>query len=85
MSGTYRRLPAGQYELEVGRGEGPAGVRREDGRDVVIGLQGGRVQLTLERSERVYYWWRGPSPRAGVQLRRMEARVPAEELGTLSA
>ena len=68
MSGTYRHLAPGRYQLEVEAGQGPAGIRRPDGRDVVVGLDGGARSFALERDERVYYWWRGPRPRKGVRL-----------------
>lgn len=68
MSGTYRHLSPGRYQLEVDTGQGPAGVRRPDGRDVVVGVNGGARSFALDRSERVYYWWRGPKPRRGVRL-----------------
>lgn len=68
MSGTYRYLEPGRYELRVGKGTGPAGIRRPDGRDVVVGVEGGQRTFSLKRPERVYYWWRGPAPRAGVEL-----------------
>lgn len=68
MSGTYRHLEPGRYQLEVETGEGPAGIRRPDGRDVVVGVSGGARSFSLDRSERVYYWWRGPRPRPGVRL-----------------
>ncbi len=68
MSGTYRYLEAGRYELVVDEGTGPAGIRRPDGRDVVVGVEGGNRRFHLKRSERVYYWWRGPAPRSGVRL-----------------
>lgn len=83
MSGTYRYLEAGRYELKVDEGTGPAGIRRPDGRDVVVGVEGGSRRFHLKRSERVYYWWRGPSPRTGVQLvpdraRQADAALQAE-------
>jgi hypothetical protein len=68
MSGTYRHLGPGRYHLEVDSGQGPAGIRRPDGRDVVIGVEGGTRSFSLERDERIYYWWRGPRPRTGVRL-----------------
>lgn len=68
MSGTYRHLAPGRYQLEVEAGQGPAGIRRPDGRDVVVGVNGGARSFSLERDERVYYWWRGPRPRTGVRL-----------------
>ena len=68
MSGTYRYLEAGRYELRVDKGTGPAGIRRPDGRDVVVGVEGGQRTFSLKRPERVYYWWRGPAPRTGVEL-----------------
>ncbi len=68
MSGTYRYLTAGRYELRVDQGTGPAGIRRPDGRDVVVGVEGGHQTFSLRESERVYYWWRGPEPRPGVRL-----------------
>lgn len=68
MSGTYRHLEPGRYHLEVEMGEGPAGIRRPDGRDVVVGIGGGERAFSLRQSERVYYWWRGPEPRKGVRL-----------------
>lgn len=72
MSGTYRHLSAGRYQLEVDTGQGPAGIRRPDGRDVVVGVEGGTREFSIARSERVYYWWRGPQPRTGVRLRSQE-------------
>ena len=68
MSGTYRHLAAGRYQLVVDRGQGPAGIRRPDGRDVVLGVEGGTREFGIDRGERVYYWWRGPAPRTGVRL-----------------
>lgn len=68
MSGTYRHLAPGRYQLEVASGEGPAGVRRPNGRDVVVGVGGGARSFAVDSSERVYYWWRGPRPRRGVRL-----------------
>lgn len=68
MSGTYRYLEAGRYELRVDSGTGPAGIRRPDGRDVVVGVEGGKQSFSLKHSERVYYWWRGPAPGMGVKL-----------------
>jgi hypothetical protein len=68
MSGTYRYLGAGRYELRVDHGTGPAGIRRPDGRDVVVGVEGGRQAFSLRHPERVYYWWRGPAPGTGVRL-----------------
>lgn len=76
MSGTYRHLEPGRYRLEVEDGEGPAGIRRPDGRDVVVGINGGRRTFSLDRSERVYYWWRGPRPRSGVRLASEQYRHP---------
>lgn len=74
MSGTYRHLAPGRYQLEVASGDGPAGVRRPDGRDVVIGVSGGARSFAVDNSERVYYWWRGPRPRQGVRLTARTAR-----------
>jgi hypothetical protein len=68
MSGTYRHLAPGRYQLVVETGEGPAGVRRPDGRDIVVGIEGGHRGFAIPRGERVYYWWRGPAPRDGVRL-----------------
>lgn len=68
MSGTYRYLEQGRYELRVDAGTGPAGIRRPDGHDVVVGVEGGKRRFALKRPERVYYWWRGPAPRTGVRL-----------------
>ena len=83
MSGTYRHLAAGRYQLEVETGQGPAGIRRPDGRDVVVGIEGGSREFALNRGERVYYWWRGPAPRPGVRLvqtrRREEATLVAAQ------
>ncbi len=77
MSGTYRHLSVGRYYLEVERGRGPAGVRRPAGRDVVVGVEGGRREFALDRRERVYYWWRGPGPPTGVRLRGSATRERA--------
>ena len=68
MSGTYRHLAAGRYQLVVERGQGPAGIRRPDGHDVVLGVEGGTREFSIDQGERVYYWWRGPAPRTGVRL-----------------
>lgn len=68
MSGTYRYLEPGRYELSVEAGNGPAGIRRPDGRDVVVGVEGGTRGFALREGERVYYWWRGPAPPSGVHL-----------------
>lgn len=81
MSGTYRHLAAGRYQLEVETGQGPAGIRRPDGRDVVIGIEGGTREFTIDRNERVYYWWRGPSPRTGVRLRNERQRNERQREG----
>lgn len=75
MSGTYRHLAPGRYQLEVETGQGPAGVRRPDGRDVVVGVSGGARSFALDTDERVYYWWRGPQPREGVRLVTRTPRV----------
>ena len=80
MSGTYRHLTPGRYQLMVDTGQGPAGVRRPDGRDVVVGVEGGVREFALDRSERVYYWWRGPSPRSGVRLTGDSSRDRARPL-----
>lgn len=77
MSGTYRHLAPGRYQLEVASGDGPAGVRRPNGRDVVVGVGGGARSFAVDSGERVYYWWRGPRPRQGVRLTARTAR-PAE-------
>jgi hypothetical protein len=68
VSGTYRHLAPGRYQLVVDHGEGPAGVRRPDGRDIVVGIEGGHREFAIPSGERVYYWWRGPAPRDGVRL-----------------
>jgi hypothetical protein len=68
MSGTYRHLAPGRYQLTVESGQGPAGIRRPDGRDIIVGVEGGRKEFHIPEDERVYYWWRGPSPRDGVRL-----------------
>lgn len=85
MSGTYRYLEPGRYRLHVDRGTGPAGIRRPDGRDIVVGVEGGRRVFSLKRPERVYYWWRGPAPGTGVRLTPERPRTsnpgPATELG----
>lgn len=76
MSGTYRHLAPGRYQLRVASGDGPAGIRRPDGRDVVVGVNGGARSFALEDDERVYYWWRGPNPRPGVRLVRENRATP---------
>lgn len=76
MSGTYRHLAPGRYKLQVESGDGPAGIRRPDGRDVVVGVNGGARSFALEEDERVYYWWRGPKPRSGVRLVRETRGTP---------
>lgn len=85
MSGTYRHLAPGRYQLEVEAGQGPAGIRRPDGRDVVVGLDGGARSFVLDRDERVYYWWRGPRPRKGVRLIPKQTRGPDATTATPSA
>lgn len=81
MSGTYRHLAPGRYQLEVETGQGPAGVRRPDGRDIVVGVSGGARSFALETDERVYYWWRGPQPREGVRLVTRTPRVRQQSRG----
>ncbi len=68
MSGTYRHLAPGRYQLVVDSGQGPAGVRRTDGQDIIVGVEGGARNFQINGGERVYYWWRGPAPRDGVRL-----------------
>lgn len=68
MSGRYVRLRPGRYTLDVSGGEGPAGVRRGDGGDVRVEVDGGRVDFEVGRREAAYYWWRGPRERPGVRL-----------------
>ena len=80
MSGTYRHLKPGRYHLQVDSGHGPAGIRRPDGRDVVVGVNGGNRTFALDSDERVYYWWRGTSPRRGVRL--IPERVPDSAMTT---
>lgn len=84
MSGRYRHLRPGRYQLVVDGGEGPAGVRRPDGRDVVVGVEGGVQEFALNRSERVYYWWRGPARPSGVRLE-AESSEPAQPVLTAAA
>ncbi len=76
MSGTYRHLSPGRYRLTVDAGQGPAGIRRPDGHDVVVGVEGGVRTFSINNGERVYYWWRGPAPRTGVRL------APTERSGS---
>ncbi|MFO7893016.1 MAG: hypothetical protein R6U63_04715 [Longimicrobiales bacterium] len=87
MSGTYRYLKPGRYELTVDQGTGPAGIRRPDGRNVVVGVEGGKRRFALKQAERVYYWWRGPAPRPGVRLasQRASERAASERTGDLDA
>lgn len=68
MSGTYRRLGPGRYQLVVESGAGPAGVRRRRGADVAVGVEGGVRSFAVGENEQVYYWWRGPAPSNGVRL-----------------
>lgn len=68
MSGTYRRLGPGRYQLLVESGHGPAGVRRARGENVSIGVEGGSRDFSVWENEEVYYWWRGPVRRRGVRL-----------------
>ena len=79
MSGTYRHLAPGRYQLEVETGQGPAGIRRPHGRDVVVGVSGGARSFSVDEGERVYYWWRGPRPRTGVRLVADERRSDARQ------
>lgn len=75
MSGKYRRLRPGRYHLVVRHGAGPAGVRRTDGRDISVGIEGGTRDFAVRESEQVFYWWRGPTPRDGVHLERGQIRL----------
>lgn len=69
MSGRYVRLTPGRYTLAVEEGEGPAGLHRSNGhREVVVDVDGGRVDFTVRGEEQAYYWWRGPRERPGVRL-----------------
>ena len=68
MSGTYRRLRPGRYQLLVDSGAGPAGIRRPGGKDVAVDVDGGALGFRVESPERVYYWWRGPRRPGGVRL-----------------
>jgi hypothetical protein len=69
MSGRYVELDPGRYTLAVSRGDGPAGVHRSKGDDVVVGVAGGRADFHVDREgESVFYWWRGPEERPGVRL-----------------
>lgn len=77
MSGRYRRLRPGRYQLVVSRGHGPAGVRRPRGADVVVGIEGGIRDFAVRESEKVFYWWRGPAPREGVRLEKGQLRLRA--------
>ncbi len=79
MGGTYRRLGPGRYHLVVQSGAGPAGVRRSEGDDVVVGVEGGVRDFAVGEQEQVFYWWRGPEPRADVRLekRRLRSRAHA--------
>lgn len=60
----------GDYRLTVPAGAGPAGVRRADGADVALDIEGGRADFRVEGVERVYFWWRGAERRDGVELAR---------------
>ena len=68
MSGRYVRLRPGRYTLHVSGGEGPAGIRRNDGRHLRVEVNGGRADFRVARDEEVFYWWRGPRERPGVRL-----------------
>ena len=69
MSGRYVRLKPGRYTLSVEDGEGPAGLHRPNGRpEIVVDIQGGRVDVIVAEDEKAYYWWRGPRERRGVRL-----------------
>jgi hypothetical protein len=85
MSGTYRHLEAGRYQLKVLSGRGPAGVRRPDGRDVVLGVEGGVRSFSLKEGERVYYWWRGPSPGSGVRLLPERRRATSHSMASAAS
>ena len=75
MSGTYRRLRPGRYQLTVRRGAGPAGVHRSEGGDVAVGIEGGTRDFAVRDTEKVFYWWRGPSPREGIRLEEDELHL----------
>lgn len=77
MGGTHRTLAKGTYHLQVRPGEGPAGVRRSGGEHVEVDVHGGAVDFEVGDAERVYFWWRGETRRAGVELRRRREPLPA--------
>lgn len=83
MSGTYRRLRPGRYQLVVRQGDGPAGVRRPRGADVVVGIEGGIQDFAVQQNEQVFYWWRGPAPREGVRLERGQLRLRPYPAGAM--
>jgi hypothetical protein len=83
MSGRHVRLTPGRYTLAVEEGEGPAGLHRSNGHgEVVVDVDGGRIDFTVRDEEHAYYWWRGPRERPGVRLfgvSRADRKVGEEE------
>lgn len=77
MSGTYKRLRPGRYQLVVDAGEGPAGIRRPAGENVTVGVEGGIENFEVDQQEEVYYWWRGPVRSRGVHLVSQHAPMAA--------
>ena len=84
MSGTYRRLGPGRYQLVVASGQGPAGIRRPRREDVSVGVEGGTRDFDVWEDEHVYYWWRGPDRRKGVRLVDESDVVPAPRMTALT-
>lgn len=71
MAGSHRILRRGEYRLEVAAGEGPAGVRRANGKDIAFDIDGGWQTFHVTDSEQVYFWWRGDHRHPGVALARV--------------
>lgn len=80
MSGRYMKLGPGRYRLAVSGGQGPAGVHRNAGGEIRVGIDGGEVEFEVGSEEEVYYWWRGPRERPGVRLTGDPVALPADEV-----
>lgn len=78
MAGTLKRLRPGEYRLEVAAGEGPAGVRRSNGKDIAFDIDGGWQSFHVADREDVYFWWRGQHRHPGVALARVSRGRPVD-------
>ena len=40
-----------------------------------MGIEGGTRDFAVRDTEKVFYWWRGPSPREGIRLEEDELHL----------